>query len=166
MYPHSLIIQAYPTKSFLVAFSTWFLLPKCERLVILPPIEIYKYNVMILYYNIKFRHFLPAIEFRENVSTHDFRFPNQLFVPQPRTNAYKINFQYCIPTIWNSIPPEIRSIRTVTKFKREYKKNLIMNFIWSNNWYILMMIYIPMFQVFLPHQQGCKHNIKIFILLS
>ena len=71
----------------------------CERLVILPPIEIYKYNVMILYYNIKFRHFLPAIEFRENVSTHDFRFPNQLFAPQPRTNAYKMNFQFCIPTI-------------------------------------------------------------------
>ena len=45
----------------------------CERFSLLAPIEIYKYNLMVLYFNIRNHHFLPNVEFVTSVPSYNFR---------------------------------------------------------------------------------------------
>ena len=109
----------------------------CCRLNLLTPIDIYKFNIMTLYVNMKKSGYLPYVEFQSNVSVYDYRTINDLKVPFPRTNAIKANFLYCIPRIWNDIPSSIlvgekvvllRDQPTISQFRIHYKRFLMQNF--------------------------------------
>ena len=99
----------------------------CRKLGLLTPIDIYKFNIMTMYINLRKGDYLPRLQFESRDIYYSDRRQNELRVPFPRTNAMKICYAYCIPMIWNSIPSVIRGEPRVGKFRAEYKKYLLNN---------------------------------------
>ena len=103
----------------------------CVALKLLGPIGIYKLELMLLYFNISktsnFDH-LSITEFKKTVQTHNIRKPAELKVPLPRTKVLKSHYEYNIPSIWNTIPIEIRNEPDSKRFKYSYKKYLLKEF--------------------------------------
>ena len=60
-------------------------------------------------------------------STHDSqtRSRNNLIPPFPRTNSIKINYNYQLNIIWNSLPECIQNENSLRKFKTSLKNYLI-----------------------------------------
>ena len=97
----------------------------CAKFGFLSPANIYRFTVMTLYYNIRNSGYLPSLAFSHKVNLYNYRSANELIVPFPRTNVYRMHYSFLIPKIWNSIPISVRNERDVNKFKSAYKKKLI-----------------------------------------
>ena len=65
----------------------------CIKLELLMPLDIYKLNVMTLYYNMKHNGYLPIIQIEKYRSLYGNRHNYDLRVPFPRTNAGTL----CLP---------------------------------------------------------------------
>ena len=100
----------------------------CTKLCFLTPTDIYKLDLMVLFYNIQFsqthRH-MAMLEFEALDSKYNLRNQSDFRVPFPRVNTLKTHFEYRMPQIWNTIPTHIRSQTNVIKFKALYKAHLL-----------------------------------------
>ena len=79
-----------------------------------------KHKAILMYktLNGNLPHYLQEI-FTPRISSYDLRdIENKLFVPKPRTDYLKRSFGYSGAVLWNSLPSELRSIQTLTTFKR------------------------------------------------
>ena len=70
--------------------------------------DIYKLDLMVLFYNMINNNFLSEIEFKKYSNSYKLININDYRAPFPRTNALKMQLDYRMPLIWNDIPPEIR----------------------------------------------------------
>ena len=50
---------------------------------------------------------------------------DNLLVPKPNTELYKSSFSFSGPKVWNSLPTEIKTSKTVFEFKNSYKLLII-----------------------------------------
>ena len=48
---------------------------------------------------------------------------NKLFVPLPRTNYLKNSFSYSGAALWNSLPRNLRAIKSFSQFKNKVYRN-------------------------------------------
>ena len=56
-----------------------------------------------------------------------------LYVPLPKSELFKKSNEYNKPVIWNSLPPNIRSINDPNQYKTEIKRYYIRMFLSDNN---------------------------------
>ena len=58
-----------------------------------------------------------------NKESYNTRFPSSdnFLVPQPNTELYKSSFSFSWPKVWNSLPNEIKTSKTVFELKNSYK---------------------------------------------
>ena len=58
-----------------------------------------------------------------NKESYDTRFlsSHNFLVPKPNTELYKSSFSFSGPKVWNSLPNEIKTSKTVFEFKNSYK---------------------------------------------
>ena len=63
----------------------------CLKLGLLMPVDIYKFNIMTIYINIRQGHYLPRLKFEPKVLDYSDRRHTELRVPFPRKNAMKIS---------------------------------------------------------------------------
>ena len=103
----------------------------CKDLSILDPLNIYKFYVMTLMYNILHNNVLPEIRFYPKRNNYKLRQEDEFVVPFPRTNIVKCNFYYQMILIWNSLPNNIKtrdnndSGNNIGHFRMVYKKYLL-----------------------------------------
>ena len=100
----------------------------CVSLGILNPIDIFKLNIMLFYYNIVNLGFLPQLQFDDRVVMYEHRAETDLVVPFPRTNVIKSHHPYLIPLIWNEVPGLIKNSLNSARFKKLYKEHLLKSF--------------------------------------
>ena len=100
----------------------------CVKMGFLSVIDIYKLNLMVLFFNITKNNFLPEIGFETYDNQYSLRNENEFRVPFPRTTVLTMHFNYRMPLIWNEIPLIIRNLDSVNKFKHSYKKYLLEKF--------------------------------------
>ena len=100
----------------------------CVKMGLLSVIDIYKLNLMVLFFNITKNNFLPEIGFETYDNQYSLRNENEFRVPFPRTTVLTMHFNYRMPLIWNEIPLIIRNLDSVNKFKYSYKKYLLEKF--------------------------------------
>ena len=102
-----------------------------SKLRLLGPIDIYKLELMSLFFNVKnssgFEH-LSMIKFENFESGHNLRSDAEYRVTIPRTRVLKTHYEYNIPIIWNTVPIEIRKQYESHKFKSLYKNYLLTEF--------------------------------------
>ena len=58
-----------------------------------------------------------------NKESYDTRFSSsdKFLVPKPNIELYKSSFSFSGPKVWNSLPNEIKTSKTVFEFKNSYK---------------------------------------------
>ena len=56
-----------------------------------------------------------------------------LYVPLPKSELFKKSNKYYKPVIWNSLPPNIRSINDPKQYKTEINRYYIRMFLSDNN---------------------------------
>ena len=57
-----------------------------------------------------------------NIRSTDYNLRNscsKLTLPKPRTKYLKRNFSYSETQLWNSLPQDVRNIKSLGQFKRE-----------------------------------------------
>ena len=64
----------------------------CLNFNILNPIDIFKFNILILYYQSSRNGFLPRLEMERRVSVYYSRHCDELKVPFPRTDVFKMHY--------------------------------------------------------------------------
>ena len=57
-----------------------------------------------------------------NKESYDTRFSSSdnFLVPKPNTELYKSSFSFSGPKVWNSLPNDIKTSKTVFEFKNSY----------------------------------------------
>ena len=62
------------------------------------------------------------VQFYERSTDHDLRnFFRKLTLPRPRTNYLKQSFSYSAALLWNSLPENVREIKSIREFKEQIK---------------------------------------------
>ena len=56
---------------------------------------------------------------------HDTRARGDLVLPSTRVDALRINYVYQCKDIWNKIPIEIKSCKTLNAFKKQFTAHLL-----------------------------------------
>ena len=89
--------------------------------------DIYKFNLVQLYYNMKNNNVLPQVnsDFQQNIINYNIRNPEELNVTFPRTNAVLISYKYQIANMWNQIPEIIKNAPSSDIFKSKLKKHML-----------------------------------------
>ena len=123
-----------------------------KRFNLLSLIEIFKFNLMCVYFDIRNKVILPEITFPVKRSNYRTRNCDELQVPFPRTDAIKISFLYQIPIIWNSIPDVVKLAPYKAIFKSRYKKFLLAS---DNNlsWWIFSLVWSISISTFINHHE-------------
>ena len=96
----------------------------CYNFKILSPIDIFKFNLLLLYFKVAKYGYLPRLEFETQVNVYSSRHGNGLKVPFPRTDVCKMHHQYLVPVLWNELPINIKMEPTLFKFRASLKKHL------------------------------------------
>ena len=60
----------------------------------------------------------PISDVYQNLRSHD---QYNILVPKPTTEVYKKSFSYMGPTIWNTLPPQVKFSTSLNLFKNNYK---------------------------------------------
>ena len=81
-----------------------------------------------VYYGLSECSFYDIFHDTRNRTTYNLRSQCDFEIPSVSTESYgKNSLRYLGPIIWNSIPIRIRSIETLTEFKKEIRKWKIEN---------------------------------------
>ena len=69
--------------------------------------------------------------FRKRSDIHDYptRHVNDLDVTNNKKSFSDHSIRACGPTLWNSLPAEIKNSKSVNHFRNQYKHKLIQNYV-------------------------------------
>ena len=65
----------------------------------------------------------------ENVHNHNLRNCNGYYIQNIRTNNRKFTINYSGPVFWNTLPQQLRKLRTTKQFKSKLKELLLMGYV-------------------------------------
>ena len=65
----------------------------------------------------------------ENVHNHNLRNCNGYYIQNIRTNNRKFTINYSGPFFWNTLPQQLRKLRTTTQFKTKLNVLLLMGYV-------------------------------------
>ena len=66
------------------------------------------------------------LKLTENVHNHNHRNCNGHYIQNIRTNNRKFTINYSCPVFWNTLPQQLRKLRTIKQFKSKLKELLLM----------------------------------------
>ena len=99
-----------------------------KQLSLLKINNIYKYKLMIFFVKMK-NNMLPEnlqSQIQLNLNHYSLRNNRELVNIRPRTDSIKHHYEYQMINIWNEIPENIKNIVPINKFKKEYKKFVLL----------------------------------------
>ena len=65
----------------------------------------------------------------ENVHNDNLRNCNGYYIQNIRTNNRKFTINYSGPVFWNTLPQQLRKLRTIKQFKSKLKELLLMGYV-------------------------------------
>ena len=107
--------------------------PLFSKLKLLKLRDLYKHQLGIFMYK-SINGQLPdnltsMLKRTENVHNHNLRNCNGYYIQNIRTNNRKFTINYCGPVLWNTLPQQLRKLRTIKQFKNKLKELLLMGYV-------------------------------------
>lgn len=109
------IVRIITSKPYLAHSTPLFLKTKILKLR-----DVYKFHVGIYMYHLKTDN---CINYPDH--SHDTRNSNNARPSFHRLTQCQLDLSYAGPTVWNTIPPNIRNSPTISLFKKLYKSHLL-----------------------------------------
>ena len=50
---------------------------------------------------------------------------NKYIIPRPRIDMYKTSFAFCGSSVWNSLPPKIKVVKSISAFKQNLRRHFL-----------------------------------------
>ena len=92
---------------------------KFQKLGILSLNKQFRYNTLVMMFNAHLNEGPTYLSKLLNISNRRHRY----LIPVTRIDLYKASFSFQGPSLWNSLPMEIRQCRTLASFKSQLRKS-------------------------------------------
>ena len=94
--------------------------------------DMYTYQLGIFMHKVKHfqlpQHMSSMFLRTENIHKHKLRNQNAYYIQQIRTNTRKSTIHFSGPTIWNTLPANLRKVVCIRQFKKKFKQLLLTKF--------------------------------------